>query len=162
MKNCGEIIEKALNQKRVKRKDFCEFLQMTPQNLSKILRKPSIDAELLENCCRYLELNPADFFDFRLGEQSGGTKIGSIDQRVLVGDASVNFRDAEQMLMDKLIAEKDARIQTLQSTVDLLQNMLSQFSGANHAASMKHPTASPTREQHPMVPPASPSESPDK
>lgn len=124
MKNCGEIIEKALNAKRVKRRDFCEYLQMSPQNLSKILRKQSIDAELLENCCRYLQLNPADFFDFRLGESAGSSKIGSIDQKVFVGEASVNLHDAEQILIDKLIAEKDARITSLQSTVNLLSEII--------------------------------------
>lgn len=120
MKNCGELIEKTLNAKRVKRRDFCEFIGMTPQNLTKMLRKSSLDAELLENCCRYLGLDPASFFDFRPSSE-GGVSVGSIEQNVGVGDAQVNFRDG---MFEKLLAEKDARIESLERTVGLLLSKL--------------------------------------
>ena len=128
MKNCGEIIEREINRKRVLRREISEYVGISAQNLSKVLRKDSLDADLLEKFCEYLDLDPADFFDFRPAYAGGKTNIGKIDQDVILGDATVNFHDAEVALMNKLIDEKDARIASLESTVELLRSIIEKSS----------------------------------
>lgn len=133
MKNCGEIIERALNANNVKRKDFCEYIEMTPQNLTKLLRKTSLDARLLERCCEFLKLNPADFFDYSPESGDGSVLVGSIDQSVMIGEAKVCLKDTDGTLISQLIAEKDARIAHLEQAMLTLLTKLPDGSAVTHA-----------------------------
>ena len=63
MKHIGSEIDKLLHAKGVKKKDFAKMLEMTEQNLSKILKKDSIDAALLEKIAKTLNVSPIYFFD---------------------------------------------------------------------------------------------------
>lgn len=132
MRNCGEIIEKEINRKKVLRKDISAFVGINPQNLTKVLRKDSLDASMLEKFCQYLDLDPADFFDYRPGYLGSSTHVGTIAQSGVIGSANVNFRDAEIELRNKLIEEKDARISTLETTVTLLKNVIENLSMGSH------------------------------
>lgn len=125
MRDCGSILEKEINRKRVIRKDLSEFIGTSPQNLSKILRKDNIDVATLEKFCQYLDLDPADFFDFRPEYVRPGHNVGDIDQQVILGSAAVNISANEIELMERLISEKDARIANLEKTLDVLLGRLS-------------------------------------
>lgn len=125
MRDCGTIIEKEINRKKVVRRDLSEFIGTSPQNLSKILRKDSMDAATLEKFCQYLDLDPADFFDFRPEYKKSGQSVRDIDQQVIVGTAAVNISANEIELMERLLKEKDARIAALEKTVDILLGNIS-------------------------------------
>lgn len=125
MRDCGTIIESEINRKKVVRRDLSEFIGTSPQNLSKILRKDSMDATVLEKFCQYLNLDPADFFDFRPEYVRSGQSVRDIDQQVILGTAAVNISANEIELMERLLREKDARIAALEKTVDILLGKMS-------------------------------------
>lgn len=125
MRDCGAIIEKEISRKKVVRRNLSEFIGTSPQNLSKILRKDNMDAATLEKFCQYLDLDPADFFDFRPEYVKSGQTIRDIDQQVMVGMAAVNISASEVDLMERLLKEKDARISNLEKTIDILLGKIS-------------------------------------
>jgi transcriptional regulator with XRE-family HTH domain len=77
MKNIGFEIDKILTERRSKKKDFAEKLNMSVVNLSKIVHKSSIDAELLEKIARTLGVPVSYFFD-ESGAEVGSGEMGNI------------------------------------------------------------------------------------
>lgn len=124
MRNCGQILEKEILLKKVKRADLCEFIGIAPPNLSKLLKKESLDSSVLEKMCQYLNLDPADFFDYRPEYTRSGLNVGSISQDVKIGDAKVAIGSGEIELLRKLLEEKDQRIKSLERTIELLGDMM--------------------------------------
>ena len=120
MRDCGAILEKEILRKRVLKKDLSEFIGTSPQNLSKLLRKDSLDVATLERFCQYLDLDPADFFDFRPEYTKRNVGIVDVDQQKFLGSAAVNISNSEMELMKRLLDEKDARIASLERTIDIL------------------------------------------
>lgn len=109
MKHCGELISRELERKKVMRKDLALYLKVTPQYISKLLVKSSIDAEQLEQMCRYLSIDPADFFDYRPDVVTGDP-----------ADDSLSVARNEIRNLERLLAEKDARIATLERAFEVL------------------------------------------
>lgn len=124
MKNFGEFLNKELSRKQVKRKDFCAYLEIHPQNLGNLLKKESVDAIVMEKACKYLGVDPAVFFEYRGPFGSPSPIVGSIDQDVKIGSASVNVMASERELMEKLLAEKTQRIESLEASLAKLQDIL--------------------------------------
>lgn len=120
MRDCGAILEKEILRKRVLKKDLSEFIGTSPQNLSKMLRKDSLDVATLERFCLYLDLDPADFFDFRPEYTKRNVGIVDVDQQKFLGSTAVNISNSEMELMKRLLDEKDARIASLERTIDIL------------------------------------------
>ncbi len=137
MRNCGQILEKEIKRQHVLRKDISEFIGISPQNLSKLLRKANLETNILERACQFLNLDPADFFDYR-PEYAASTRVGDIDQHHFEGTASValgvpspdlyeRLLESKDTLLeskDKLLAEKDKRIELLEATVQMLKSQL--------------------------------------
>lgn len=120
MRDCGAILEKEILRKRVLKKDLSEFIGTSPQNLSKLLRKDSLDVATLERFCQYLDLDPADFFDFRPEYTKRNVGIVDVDQQTFLGSTAVNISNSEMELMKRLLDEKDARIASLERTINIL------------------------------------------
>jgi transcriptional regulator with XRE-family HTH domain len=68
MKHFGSELHKIIERKNLKQKDVASMLKMTPMNLSKILRKKTIDASLLERFARVLNVSVLVFFDDDFGD----------------------------------------------------------------------------------------------
>lgn len=104
---------------------LCEAIGIYPQNLSKYLRKESLDSNLLEKFCMYLNIDPASFFDFRPYQKEQGVNVGTIHQDVTgLGDAKVTIGSGEVELMRQLMEEKDKRIALLEKSNRLLETLL--------------------------------------
>lgn len=116
MRDCGAIIEAEIVRKKVKRKLISEYAGMSPQNLSKVLKKKSIEAELLEKFCQYLGLDPMSFFDYRPEYCISVQDIPNTGEPAQY-DSSTN-REVE--LLERLLEEKDARISDLERTIQIL------------------------------------------
>ncbi len=123
MKHCGEILSREISRKKVLRKNVAEYIGVTPQYMNRLLSKSSLDSDMLEKFCEYLDLDPADFFDFRGSGNESLLNVGDIDQHVVFGSAAVNFSVSERNLMERLLAEKDARINDLRRTIDSLSGV---------------------------------------
>lgn len=63
MKNVGFELDQIISQRRLKQKDVADMLGMSSVNLSKILKKESIDAELLEKITTTLRIPISHFFE---------------------------------------------------------------------------------------------------
>lgn len=61
MKHIGNEIDALLFQKQIKKKDFANSIGMSDVNLSKVLKKVSLDAALLEKIATALNI-PASYF----------------------------------------------------------------------------------------------------
>lgn len=127
MKHCGEILEREIQRKRVERKTISEYVGIYPQNLSKYLRKNSIDAEMLEKFCHFLNLDPAFFFDYRPEGSIPAVSVGEVNQSVGIGAAHVNISAMKEEMMQHLLEEKDKRIKLLEENNDMLKKELSRY-----------------------------------
>lgn len=132
MRNCGEILEREIQRKKVERKTISEFVGIYPQNLSKYLRKESLDAGLLEKFCQYLNLDPANFFDYRPDGALASVSVGGVSQNVGIGAAQVNISAMKEEMLLRLLEEKDKRIKLLEEHTELLKNELSRYESENH------------------------------
>ena len=121
MRNCGSIIETEIERQRIKRQDISAYIGFSAQNLSRVLKKESMDSAMLEKFCEYLRLDPADFFDYRPEYLGSGVKVGDIRQRVGIGDASVSIGRDEAL--QQLLAEKDARIRALELALNVYERL---------------------------------------
>ncbi len=74
MKHIGNEIDSILAQRKIKKKDFAKKIEMTDVNLSKVLKKASIDSLLLEKIANALSISASYFFDKQ--DQCSYTEIG--------------------------------------------------------------------------------------
>ena len=130
MKHCGQLIERILDDKQIKKKDLAKGIGVAPQRIAKLLLEPTIDCKLLEDICKYFEIAPTDFFDYNPNSDESIGMNTDIKQNVGIGHAEVNMSDSR--LIDKLLATYDARIEgyeaqirSLESTVSVLRSLLS-------------------------------------
>lgn len=107
MKNIGIEIDKILKERKLKQKDIAEKLDMTPMNLSKILRKNSIDAELLERIAILLGINVGYFFDEPLSELKA------------VGNTGAHCAKCEHL--EELLSSKENEIEVLKKLVGVYE-----------------------------------------
>lgn len=73
MKHVGKELYNILRDRKIKKKDFAAQLGMSPENLSKIFKKESVDAERLGQIADLLNLPISHFFD---GKSDATTNIG--------------------------------------------------------------------------------------
>lgn len=110
MKHIGSEIDKILRSRKIVKREFAEQLQMTDVNLSRLLKKPSIDAALLSKIAGLLCVPVSCFFNEEIeftANKFGHNVIGKGNQ---VGDNS-SFSDCQGKL-EKAQAELDkARIE---------------------------------------------------
>lgn len=121
MKHIGNELNTVLSARRIKKKVFAEKLGMTDVNLSKILKKKSVDAELLERISILLDMPIHFWFD-------EGVSLHSLELEA--GDSYVpalsrKSQDPEVELLRALLAEKERTIQLLIKRVSTANPTLS-------------------------------------
>ena len=130
MRNVGQIIKDILKERRLMQKDLANALDMSPQNLSSMLNKPIVDCLTLERVCEWLQLDPADFFDYRPCYAGSTRQNTDIAQSVVIGSAEVTLSEPYQIshssMLDKLLASYEARIKTLEETNSILRALLTE------------------------------------
>ncbi|MBR6746489.1 MAG: helix-turn-helix transcriptional regulator [Muribaculaceae bacterium] len=110
MKHIGQELFSIIEQKRLVKKEVAERVGITPVYLSAIMRKESIDAELLERICKAIGVSPAIFFDDYKGI---GNQIGDVNATAVMGVASVNISQGEIDLLKSMLEEKERTIKIL-------------------------------------------------
>lgn len=107
MKHIGNELNIVLSTRRIKKKVFAEKLGMSDVNLSKVLKKDSVDAELLERITNLLELPISFWFDEKvtLNSLNSITHSGSLSEE--------NNQESELNFLRTLLAEKERTIQIL-------------------------------------------------
>lgn len=132
MKSVGSQIEKLIHEKGLKSKEVAKGLNMTPVNLSKILRKESIDSALLERFAKYFNVPISYFFEDQKGASavnmgegnmalagSGNNFFGESGQPSNTNSKNIELEQKVQHLTellkqkDIIIAEKERLINTL-------------------------------------------------
>jgi transcriptional regulator with XRE-family HTH domain len=116
MKHIGNEIDKILTQKRIKKKDFAEKLGMTAVNLSLILKKNSIDAELLEKFSNVLNLPISHWFDENSSPNNyinANNHSVALGNHSVTGDISLSNCQKELEHLKQLLEEKERTIQIL-------------------------------------------------
>lgn len=114
MKHIGNELNVVLSTRRIKKKVFAEKLGMSDVNLSKVLKKDSVDAELLERITNLLQLPINFWFDENVTLNS--LKSNPDLKESLSTDS--NQCDAEINFLRTLLAEKERTIQILMRSAD--------------------------------------------
>ena len=127
MRNCGAIILAEIDRQNVKRKDVCEFVGIQASNINKVLGKQSIDAGQLEKFCQYLNLDPMDFFDYR--PEYIKHRVNDIEQHHVIGTANVAVNGSSESIFERLLTEKDKRIEALEKIIEMQKAQLEKLEG---------------------------------
>lgn len=122
MQDCGSLIEREIARQRVKKNELATFLNISPQNFSKLLHKQSIDSAILEKICEYLNMDPMIFFDFR--PNGHGSLVGEVTQNNTLSTGQINLDTHNTAMFERLIEEKQARIEALQSNIASLERTI--------------------------------------
>lgn len=107
MKHIGKEVDNILFQRGLKKKDFADMLGMSDVNLSKVLKKSSVDAQLLEKIAINLQVPVSSFFDDAVaGSVAGGAGKESgndgNDARVwAIVEAQQKQLDAQSRMLEK-------------------------------------------------------------
>lgn len=122
MKHIGNEIDRIIREKRIKQKDLAEKLGMSAVNLSKILKKNSIDAELLEHISEELNVPVTIFYTESQGVEGkfSFADIGS-KNKYINGNGNLVLSDTSIGAMDK-----GSDISALFHNIKLLENIIIQ------------------------------------
>lgn len=115
MKHIGNELNVVLSTRRIKKKVFAEKLGMSDVNLSKVLKKDSVDAELLERITNLLQLPISFWFDENVTLNS--LKAG-IEFKDPIMSSDAGQQDAEVKFLRTLLSEKERTIQILMRSID--------------------------------------------
>jgi transcriptional regulator with XRE-family HTH domain len=110
MKHVGNELFSIIEEKKLVKKELAERIGITPVYFSSIMKKDSIDAELLERICKVVGVSPAYFFDDYRGDSN---HIGDVNATAVMGIASVNISQGEVDLLKSMLEEKERTIKIL-------------------------------------------------
>lgn len=110
MKHIGNELFSIIEKKRLVKKELAEQIGITPVYFSSIMRKDSIDAELLERICKVVGVSPAYFFDDYTETKN---IIGDVNNTAIMGVASVSISQGEVDLLKSMLEEKERTIKIL-------------------------------------------------
>lgn len=112
MKSVGTELNKLLNERGIKKKDFASKLHMTDVNLSKILKKDSVDASLLEKIAKELNIPVSYFFtENQLNSDNCRTLKLASDKTELSNDSGESSNRVQQL--EEALKIKDQELQEL-------------------------------------------------
>lgn len=119
MKNIGPELNRIMTERRIVRKDIAKEVGITPTYLSAIVRKNSIDRELLDKICKAIGISASYFFD-----DTHGNHVSDISATTLFGNANVNITQGEVKMLKELLAEKERTIKILMAerNIDRAEN----------------------------------------
>lgn len=118
MKSIGRELNRLLNEKGIKKKDFAAKLEMSDVNLSKILKKDTIDASLLERISHELNIPVGYFFN---EESLTVTTTGNH----LANEPSLREYLEELHNLAKIILQQQNTISDMQRTISELSGSVS-------------------------------------
>ncbi len=110
MKHVGNELNNILSSRRIKKKTFAQTIGMTDVNLSKVLKKDSIDAELLEKISLALRVPISFWFDDKMTLSKISLSMDDKDKELL---SELEQRDSEIDFLKVLLSEKERTIQIL-------------------------------------------------
>lgn len=117
--NIGPELNRIMTERRIVRKDIAKEVGITPTYLSAIVRKNSIDCELLDKICKAIGISASYFFD-----DTHGNHVSDISATTLFGNANVNITQGEVKMLKELLAEKERTIKILMAerNIDRAEN----------------------------------------
>lgn len=121
MKHIGNEIDKIIKDQKLKQKDVANMLGMTAVNLSKILKKSTIDANLLEKIAKTFNLPISYFFDDISPNGVNGNYVGN--KSIAVAGSGNNFFKGDERLEVSSYKEK---VQNLENIIDEKNKLLDQ------------------------------------
>lgn len=110
MKHVGELTDRIVNEKRLKKVDFCKAIGISTGYYSVLIQKPSIQCDLLEKICQALDISPAIYFD---DYNEPTNRIGDVNNTAIMGNAQVTITQGEVERLRELLNEKERTIQIL-------------------------------------------------
>ena len=112
-------LNRIMTERRIVRKDIAKEVGITPTYLSAIVRKNSIDCELLDKICKAIGISASYFFD-----DTHGNHVSDISATTLFGNANVNITQGEVKMLKELLAEKERTIKILMAerNIDRAEN----------------------------------------
>lgn len=110
MKHIGHELYNIIEQKRLIKKEVAEQVGITPVYFSAIMRKDSIDAELLERICKVIGVSPAYFFDDYAEDKN---IISDVNNPTIMGGGAVSISQGEVDLLKSMLEEKERTIKIL-------------------------------------------------
>lgn len=127
MKHIGNELNRILSEKRnLKKKQFADILGMSDVNLSKLLKKSTIQSDLLEKISRTLKLPITFWFDEAthpsIHQNGNGNKTQFGNGNVIVESQANEIEHLKQIIEEKniLLIEKDALIAEKERTIQIL------------------------------------------
>jgi transcriptional regulator with XRE-family HTH domain len=111
MKNVGNELRTIMRNKKLKQTEIAKKLNMTPVNLSKILKKESIDAALLEKIAKVID-TPVSFF-FR---ESTNEVTKEVKETVEDPKSTYNCQNCERL--EKIIDYQNRHIERLENELE--------------------------------------------
>lgn len=109
MKNIGFELNRIMTERRLVRKDVAKEVGITPTYLSAIVRKKSIDCELLDKICKAIGISASYFFD----DSAAGNYVSDINATTVIGDTNITITQGEVEMLKELLAEKERTIKIL-------------------------------------------------
>lgn len=134
MKHIGRQIDRLIQDRDLKQKDVAEEMGMSAVNLSKILKKESIDASLIERFANFFNVPVSYFFMDNVKPGTQSTSIGNSNTTIAVAEGGSRYevgarggKDeernrliAENEMLKRLIAEKDLLIAEKERMIQVL------------------------------------------
>lgn len=117
MKHVGLTLKAIIEDNRLQKNTIAIRAGITPTYLSAIMRKSSIDCELLERICNVIGVRPSMFFDDGVYVDNSNT-VSNVHAEALV-NATVNISQGEVEALKKMIEEKERTIQILMKSKGL-------------------------------------------
>lgn len=109
MKSIGPELDKIITLKGMMKKNVAEQLNMHQVSFSRILRKHTIECELLDKICKVIDVDPGVFFGDEIGEKEAASFYPK--------NETCNLGDCERLrMLNELLREKERLIHILIQT----------------------------------------------
>lgn len=114
MKHIGNEIDTILFKRQLKKKDFANSIGMSDVNLSKVLKKASLDAALLEKIAQALNIPASYFFENTI---SSAIEKNKILEKTLVRAGKSQAIEAVENIGRQMVADDNARPSTTDRSI---------------------------------------------
>lgn len=110
MKHIGNEIKRLIDEQHLTKIKVAQAVGISPNYLSTIFLKSSIDCALLEKICKVINAHPAQFFD---DGTNSSYHVSGLNTQSQFGNATVQISQGEASAMHQLLAEKERTINIL-------------------------------------------------
>lgn len=120
MKHIGKTLKAHIEREGLQKNLIAAQVGITPNYMSVIFGRPSLDAELLEKLCRATNLSPMSIFEL----PANGKVISGVSAKTIIGDAAVNLGD--NSLLSALIEEKERTIAEKERVIEEKERIIAE------------------------------------